>query len=89
MCTVIRDKSEHLGDRNLSHMRLVSVRPFSYMIWKLMEDICSDKILSIGDLNKHQLALVCFAILPDSYGSRIRSAIEKVKGREDTKKLEE
>ena len=51
-CTVTRNKSKEVSDRSIKQMRLQSVRSFSYAIWKLMEDICSEKTLKIEQLTR-------------------------------------
>ena len=44
-------------------------------MWKLMDDICTEKIIKINEVSREQLAALCFTILPDSQGNRIRQAI--------------
>ena len=45
--TVIRDSDAKSLDAAWSRqLKLVSVRPFSYAIWKLMDDISSEKIIN-------------------------------------------
>jgi len=58
-------------------LKLVSVRPFSYSVWKLIDDLSTEKSLKVQDLSREQLAAVSFAILPDSAGNRIRKAMKK------------
>ena len=58
-------------------MKLISLRPFSYAIWKLMDDLCTEKNIDINQISKEQLAALCFTILPDSQGTRIRAILEQ------------
>ena len=50
--TVIRDVEGYNGEIGRKQMKLVSVRPFSYAIWKLMEDMSSEKNITVAELSK-------------------------------------
>ncbi len=77
---VIRDKVVDAGGvHDVKQMKLISVRPFSYAIWKMIEDMSNEKTINSYDLNKQQLATACFSILPDSMGDRARYTKMKTK----------
>lgn len=85
---VIRDKIMGSVDVDeLKTMKLVSVRPFSYAIWKLIEDLSTEKTITTASLSRHQIAAACFTILPDSMGDRARYTYSKTKDPELKAKL--
>ena len=38
-----RDHDGHDGDGRIKQLKLIGVRPFTYSMWKLMDDICTEK----------------------------------------------
>ena len=48
-------------------------------MWKLMDDVSTEKCIKIDQVGKEQLAALCFTFLPDSQGNRIRQAIATIK----------
>ena len=57
--------------------KLVAVNSFCYFIWKIMEDLTTDKNFSISQVSSDLLAAACFAILPDSQGNKVRKALTR------------
>ena len=54
-----------------------------------MDDICTEKSIKISEVSREQLAALCFTIIPDSQGNRIRQAIASIKDLDQVEKINE
>ena len=82
MCAVIRDREGCKTDFSLQQHKLQSILPFSFALWKLIDDLSGDRSVKVSDVSSEQLAAACYCILPNSYESRLlelrRQCPEKV-----------
>ena len=88
VCTVVRDREGYRNaDINNHQLKLISVRCFSYALWKLMDDISTERCIKINQVSRELLAALCFSFLPDSQGSFIRRVIASVKDQDQIKEI--
>jgi hypothetical protein len=71
MCAVIRDREGCKTDFSLQQHKLQSILPFSFALWKLIDDLTGDKSVKISHVSSEQLAAACYCILPNSYEARL------------------
>ena len=71
LCAVIRDKEGRNDDFALKQYKLISVLPFSYALWKLIDDLTGERNVSVEQVSSEQLAAACYCLLPNSYEDRL------------------
>jgi len=48
---IIRDKDSSSDDSRHRNFKLVSVQPFSYALWKLIDDMTGEKSISVDSVS--------------------------------------
>ena len=71
MCAVIRDREGCKTDFSLQQHKLQSILPFSFALWKLIDDLSGERSVKLSHVSSEQLAAACYCILPNSYEARL------------------
>jgi hypothetical protein len=59
------------------NFKAYSVLPFSYLLWKMIEQSTNKLIIDLKDYNFNLLALMSFTILPSTYDTLLHKLVKR------------